>query len=155
MPSVKRARGLAWLWKISMRVDIQTYLPHHIDALVAEDQSSMRWRFTGFYGHSETCKKEESWTFLKQLSGKMDLPLVIIGDFNEIMHEGEKMGGNHRPASQMRHFYDVINRCNLRDLGYIRPDFTWCRRWGSRGWIRERLDCAFVSTNWATSFPRS
>lgn len=146
MPSVKRAGGLA-LWKISMRVDVQTYSPLHIDAIVLEDQSSMRWRFTGFYGHQETCKREESWTFLEQLSGKMDLPLVIMGDFNEIMHEGEKMGGNQRLASQMRHFCDVINRCNLRDLGYIGSDFTWCRRWGSRGWIRERLDCAFVSTN--------
>lgn len=92
---------------------------------------------------------------LEQLSGKMDLLWVIMGDFNEILHDGEKVGGNQRPTSQMKHFRDVINRCNLRDLGYVRSDFTWCRCLGSRGWIRERLDRAFVSTNWATNFVHS
>ena len=46
VPSVKRAEGLALLWKSSMRVDIQTYLPRHIDAIVIEDHGHRRWRFT-------------------------------------------------------------------------------------------------------------
>lgn len=98
MPSVKRVGELALSWKSSMRVDVQTYSPHHIDAIVNEAQRSMKWRFTGFYGHPETCKREESWMLLEQLSGKMDLPWVIMGDFNEILHARKKVGGNQRPA---------------------------------------------------------
>lgn len=82
----------------------------------------------------------------------MDLSWVIIGDFNEILNESEKVEGNKRPASQMKHFGDVINRSNLRDLGYVGFDFTWCRRWGTQGWIHERLDRAFISTSWAACF---
>lgn len=40
-----------------------------------------------------------------------------MGDFNEILHYGEKVGGVLRPERQMNNFRAAINRCNLRDLG--------------------------------------
>ncbi|KAK9985942.1 hypothetical protein SO802_030893 [Lithocarpus litseifolius] len=153
VPSVRRGGGLALLWKNSTRVDVQTYSPRHIDAIVTEEQGNKKWRFTGFYGNPETSKREESWKLLEQLSKSCDLPWVCMGDFNEIMHAGEKVGGNVRPDGQMRNFCEAVNRCKLRDIGYIGPDFTWSRRLGSRGWVRERLDRALVSTNWALCFP--
>ena len=52
----------------------------------------------------------------------------------------------------MRCFHEAINRCSLRDLGYVGSDYTWSRRLGSRGWLRERLDKALVSTDWAVAF---
>ena len=52
----------------------------------------------------------------------------------------------------MENFCEVINSCNLRDLGYKGQDYTWSRRLGNRGWVRKRLDRALVSTNWAARF---
>lgn len=54
---------------------------------------------------------------------------MVIGDFNEIMFVGEKLGGNPRLERQMHQFYEVLNRCHLCDLDYIGSDFTWSRRW--------------------------
>nr|POE81798.1 hypothetical protein CFP56_57761 [Quercus suber] len=54
----------------------------------------------------------------------------------------------------MKNFCKAVDRCNLRDIGYTRSDFTWCRRLGSRGWVREGLDKALVSPNWASTFPK-
>ena len=45
----------------------------------------------------------------------------------------------------MRGFQEAINRCHLRDMGYVGSDYTWSRRLDGRGWVRERLDRAFVS----------
>lgn len=82
------------------------------------------------------------------------MPWVCLGDFNELMNDGEKEGGSARLVRQMEIFCKVINSCNLCNFGYIGQDYTWSRRLGSRGWVRERLDRALVSTNWAASFPQ-
>ena len=75
-----------------------------------------------------------------------------MGDFNEIMFAKEKVGDGVRPEGQMRCFRETINKCRLRDLGYVGSDYTWSRQLGSRGWVLERLDSALVSTNQARAF---
>lgn len=67
------------LWKNSTRVYVQTYSPHHIDAIVTEEQGNMKRRFTGFYGNPETSKRKESWKLLEQLSMSCNLPWVCMG----------------------------------------------------------------------------
>lgn len=37
VPSVRRGGGLALLWKSSMKVDVQTFSPRHIDTIVTEE----------------------------------------------------------------------------------------------------------------------
>lgn len=51
------------------------------------------WRLTGFYGHPETSKSEETWTFLESLSRVSDVPCLCIGNFNEITKASKKEGG--------------------------------------------------------------
>ena len=58
-----------------------------------------------------------------------------MGDFNEIMYAIEKDGGGVRPDGQMRIFREAINRCHLRDIGYVGSDYTWSIRFGRRGWV--------------------
>ena len=53
----------------------------------------------------------------------------------------------------MKAFSSAINKSKLRDMGFVGLEFTWSRRLGAQGWVRERLDRALVSTNWASLFP--
>ena len=50
---------------------------------------------------------------------------MSIGDFNEIVSEFEKEGGSSRPRRQIKNFLDSINWCDLKDLGFAGPRFTW------------------------------
>ena len=155
VPCKGRSGGLALLWKKELKVDVQSYSDSHIDAIVSPGEDGLQWRLASFYGNLETSKREESWRLLKRLSSLFSLPWVCLGDFNELMYGAEKEGGNPHPVKQMENFCEVINACNLRDLGYTGQDFTWCRRLGNRGWVRERLDKVLVSTNWAAIFPQT
>ncbi|KAB2629088.1 hypothetical protein D8674_033883 [Pyrus ussuriensis x Pyrus communis] len=46
------------------------------------------------------------------------------GDFNELLHIHEKLGGPVRPIRQILKFQEAINNCNLKDLGYVGNPFT-------------------------------
>ena len=135
VPSVCRSGGLALLWKDSLLVEVQTFFPRHIDVIIAEDEGEKKWHFARFYGHPETSKRVESWSLLVNLSTRSELPWVCMGDFNEISHRGEKVGGGKRPKWQIRAFSSTINKSKLRDISFVGPKFTWSRQLGARGWI--------------------
>ena len=83
------------------------------------------WRLTGFHGHPETSKMEETWTLLESLSRVSDVSWQCIGNFNEITKAPEKEGDNMRPMRQMNRFQSVINLCGFHDLGFHGATFTW------------------------------
>ena len=52
------------------------------------------WRFTSFHGIFETQLQMESWNLLRDLHQCFSLPLLCVGDFNEIAKTHEKQGGS-------------------------------------------------------------
>ncbi|KAL2906317.1 putative deoxyribonuclease-2 [Bienertia sinuspersici] len=88
-----RAGGLALLWWDAVRVTLFCMSQHHMDATV-QDEYGFSWRVTGVYGWPEHQMKHNTWSLLRRLNSCMDLSWVILGDFNEILAEGEKRGGS-------------------------------------------------------------
>ena len=60
MPSVGKSGELDLLWKKDIKVEVQTFLERHIDAIISGGAGDKQWRFTGFYSNPETSKREES-----------------------------------------------------------------------------------------------
>lgn len=50
IPTIRRARGLALLWRDDIQVHIQTYSLNHIDVHISLLTSIRAWRLTGIYG---------------------------------------------------------------------------------------------------------
>ena len=92
----------------------------YINALIDYDNNDGVWRFTRFYGHPETNKREETWTLLESLKHNNQIPWFCIGDFNEIT-SSENAGGNIRHAKQMDRFCRVIQHFAFLDLGFVGP----------------------------------
>ena len=84
---------MAMLWKKETKLEIMGYVGNFIDAIVIDEPSNFKWRITGFYGHLETQRRKESWDQLKALNRRYQQPWLCLGDFNEILLMGEKMGG--------------------------------------------------------------
>ena len=76
--------GLALLWKPNTKVHVKTFSHWFIDTHVFCETTGMCWRLTGFYGHPETSKREETLTLLESLGQSNHLPWLCVGDFNEI-----------------------------------------------------------------------
>lgn len=89
-----KSGGLGLFWDSSTKFSIMSYSKGHIDTIISD--VSKEWRFTRFYGNSRTEDQKDSWTILARLKILYHPPWIVGGDFNEIVFDDEKWGGNRR-----------------------------------------------------------
>lgn len=75
------------------------------------------------------------------------VPWLVGGDFNIFVSEEERQGSNKKRTREMADFAEVINDCQLLDVGAYNPKFTW-----ARGDIFERLDKGLLGEGWMNLF---
>ncbi|KAA3453178.1 reverse transcriptase [Gossypium australe] len=147
--------GLCLAWKDKESVTLQSFSKSHIDVLVNDQTEEQQWRFTGFYGSPYPQEKEDSWNLLRRLRQQVDQPWLVCGDFNEIMYGFEKKGGLPREEKRMEAFRNVLEDCQLMDVGYTGNWFTWERGNLPKTNILERLDRGVANVNWMSMFPQA
>ncbi|KAK3222272.1 hypothetical protein Dsin_009297 [Dipteronia sinensis] len=101
---------------------------------------------------SGASQRHHGLNLLRRLHGLSDLPWLCTGDFNEIICDSEKASGIQRSRAQMEAFREVINDCDLDDLGYSGPAFTWCNKRGDGEMVQERLDRGLCNYQWKEIF---
>ncbi|KAL7139466.1 hypothetical protein ABFS83_09G052800 [Erythranthe nasuta] len=132
--------GLALLWRKDVAVDLRAYSHNFIDVTVECLVSLQKWRFTGFYGFPEKQCKRLSWELLRTRGGQNQLPWIVGGDFNEILHVSEKMGGPTREPNSMEIFREALDDCGFSDIGWEGKQFTWTNNRKYPHTVRSRLD---------------
>lgn len=65
------------------------------------------------YGEFKWEGKYKTWDKMRQVKSRHDLPWIVVGDFNEIMFDHEKEGGNVRPQQYISAFQQALNDCDL------------------------------------------
>jgi len=154
--SIGFAGGLWFLWDPD-RVEV-TFLAsteQEIHTLVKVNSSSLNWIFTAIYAsprHRERCML---WNNLNTVANSHNLPWIIAGDFNELLSNDEKLGG--RPISLYRAnlFKECLDSCNMADLGFNGPRFTWTNKHDIGTFIQERLDRYFANPQWCLLYPEA
>ncbi|CAN6570393.1 unnamed protein product [Malus baccata var. baccata] len=79
---------------------------------------------------------------------------LLIGDFNDILCNDEKEGGNYRPTSSMRDFREFVAQNELIDLGFVGYPFTWRNNQKAKP-IQQRLDRGLATMGWHDLFPEN
>lgn len=101
MNSIGRKVGLALLWFDGIELEIVNYSNYHIHAKVRNGAQGVDGFLTGFYGMPENMKTTESWDLLGRINLEPKASLCVLGDFNKITTQDEKIGGRPRPLNQM------------------------------------------------------
>ncbi|XP_019177748.1 PREDICTED: uncharacterized protein LOC109172953 [Ipomoea nil] len=131
--------GLALLWRANNTTRLISYSTNYVDVEVTMPGCE-KWRMTGFYGFSQRGQRRDSWDLIRTLVGRSNLPWVMIGDFNDLLYQSEKRGGNPHPLSLLHGFGETIEECGLAQMPMMGYPFTWEKGKGTPNCIEERLD---------------
>ena len=74
------------------------------------------------------------------LANLHDLPWALMGDFNEVLLEEEKSGGNLVCLKRVKAIKECRDACHVMDLGFSGPKFTWSNKRETGDLIQCRLD---------------
>ncbi|XP_019166949.1 PREDICTED: uncharacterized protein LOC109162719 [Ipomoea nil] len=151
-PSSGLSGGLALLWRANNTARLMSYSTNYVDVEVSIPGFE-KWRMTGFYGFSQRGQRRDSWDLIRTLAGRSDLPWVMIGDFNDLLFQSEKRGGNPHPESLLHGFGETIEECGLAQMPMTGYPFTWEKRKGTPNWIEERLDKVLANQSWRENVP--
>ncbi|XP_060974102.1 uncharacterized protein LOC133039269 [Cannabis sativa] len=146
-----RSGGLGLLWRYESDIRIESFSKNHIDCFATVNGGS-EFRFTGIYGEPNRSLRKEIWRMLKNLYARRREPWCLMGDFNNVLSQSEKRGGNPYPQWLINGFQETVLACGLCDLELFGYPYTWEKSRDSPNWIEARLDRALVSASWLDLF---
>lgn len=116
------------MWRSREDVDVLNYSQNHIFAWVTAEAVTTHWLLIGFYGEHENTHRQRTQTLLRDIVHQQLCPWMVIGDFNKILFQFEKVGGKQRSDVLMSNFRQTMEDCGLYDLGYQDDFFTWSNK---------------------------
>jgi exonuclease III len=150
------AGGIWILWKTeAVEVGHLCSTEQEIHASVKVRGSNSLWLISAIYGNPRRSERRILWENLKVIAGLNKLPWVMLEDFNDILLREEKWGGNRPSNSRIREFRNCLNVCNMIDLGFSGPKYTWSNCHDMNSLIMERLDRVLANSDWRLLFPEA
>ncbi|KAH7842530.1 hypothetical protein Vadar_006447 [Vaccinium darrowii] len=108
--------------------------------------------FTGVYACTDIAERKNLWRVLTKKARVITEPWVLMGDFNCILSNEEKWGGEEKAEWEMADFRNFVADSGLIDIGYVGYPYTWNNKRGGRANVRERLDRVLVNPRWQVDF---
>ena len=154
--TVGYAGGLWMLWN-SDRVEVTSLAntEQEIHTIVKVMNSNSCWLFTAVYASPRSAERHILWDNLNKVAELHNMPWVLAGDFNEPLLDDDKFGGRAVSINRSLHFKDCLDNCNMMDIGFSGPRFTWTNKREVQGLIQERIDRFFVNPSWCLLFPEA
>ncbi|GJX89264.1 RNA-directed DNA polymerase, eukaryota [Tanacetum coccineum] len=104
---------------------------------------------SGVYAPQALSEKRTLWNFLSFLISRWDCECLVMGDFNEVRCEEERLGTVFNVLGANA-FNDFILNSNLLDVRLDGFSFTWSHRSASK---MSKLDRFLISDGFHSSFP--
>lgn len=117
--------------------------------------SNSTWLFSAVYASSRSAERQILWNNLMQVANLHNMPWMLAGDFNEPLLKDDKFGGQVVNVDRALLFKDCLDKCNMIDIGFSGPRFTWTNKRDVQALIQERIDRFFVNLSWCLMYPEA
>ncbi|XP_019107211.1 uncharacterized protein LOC109136048 [Beta vulgaris subsp. vulgaris] len=108
--------------------------------------------FSTIYASPKFCIRNLFWNELKDIARSINKPWLVMGDFNDVVCQNEKLGGRKVSLRRANLYAETMDKCNLLDMGFCGPKFTWTNK-RKKNPIYERLDRGWANVDWLNIFP--
>ncbi|KAH7855081.1 hypothetical protein Vadar_021032 [Vaccinium darrowii] len=149
------AGGLALWWYNDIEIEVETSTKNLFHTVITDKADASCWAASFIYGCPSHVGKDIVWNEIREIARFERLPWLCIGDFNEILSIEDKKSGNPPCPRRLASFHTMLNECDLVDLEFKGPKFTWRNRRTDEGLIMERLDMAFANSKWRETFDKA
>ena len=148
------ASGIWLLWN-SDRVTVMQLasMEQEIHVEVKVLPSNLSWILSVVYASPRIVERQVLWENLAKVAELHSKPWIIAGDFNEPLVEADKFGGRLVSINRSLLFKDCLDKCNMVDMGFSGPRYTWTNRREINNLIQERIDRVFMNPSWCLLYP--
>jgi hypothetical protein len=147
LKSIGKSGGIIAMWDNSIfKVNSVEFEGQWISICGTHIPSSFNCMIVGVYVASSVKERADLWEEITTLKFAFELPLVVLGDFNETLHTHERSSG-HLNLSGSTSFLRFIFDCELVEFNMQGHRFTWFK-----GGSISRIDKAFASPDFELLF---
>lgn len=140
--------GLALWWDGGVDLEVDMSNKNLMHTIITDKSNQKLWAATFVYGCPSRAGRDSVWDDIRSIARSEFLPWMCMGDFNQVLHGCDKLGGHYPSQNSLSSFHGLLSDCGLVDLEYKGPKFTWRNnRWGE-DLIMERIDLAFANSKW-------
>jgi len=147
--------GGTWLLQHSASNIISTVLYSNLYSITFSiSRGNATTAFTCIYVSPNHTQRPNIWNYLMNIGQTIDVPWMLIGDFNETLLPSDQRGGiyHHSRATLFSHF---MNNSKLLELTTTCGHFTWHRTNNDIRILSKKLDRSIASVDWRVSFPEA
>lgn len=107
----------------------------------------MDWVLSAVSASPVTRYRDELWLYIGNLGNCISFQWLLTGDFNQVLFDSDKWGGAPK-GTHTNLFWELIQNCDLINLNFFGPKFTWSNSRQGEAQIMERLDRCLCIRSW-------
>lgn len=117
--------------------------------------NNITWLLSSIYASPHIVERKILWSNLSLVAQLHNMSWLLLGDFNEVLTGEDKFGGRSINLNKALDFKDCLDSCNLLDLGFSGPKYTWSNQRELTDLILEIIDRCFANPSWRILFPEA
>ncbi|XP_062080783.1 uncharacterized protein LOC133785578 [Humulus lupulus] len=135
-------------------LDIRVCTSQFIHCFARATHTAGSFFITFVYGFNDVKLRDQLWLDIQELALKIDEAWMILADYNEILHQNERVGKKTimKPSLSLR---DCMITCQMEDLKYSGCFYTWTNKQRSEDRVYSKIDRAMVNLKWTDQYPNS